>query len=104
MRMLKKKGQSTVEYALIFAVVVAGLLLMQNYMKRGYAGRLRSSADDVGSQYDPAGHSGNFSISENRTFSETVEYGRTNKVYSSYEDSKTGNETISAYGAGEGLE
>ena len=31
--MLKRKGQSTLEYALIIAVVVAGLLLMQHYVK-----------------------------------------------------------------------
>ncbi len=45
------KGQSTLEYALIVAVVVAGLLAMQIYMKRGVQGKLRESIDSVGGQY-----------------------------------------------------
>jgi hypothetical protein len=58
--MLTRKGQSTLEYALIIAVVVAGLLLMQHYIKRGYAGRLRGAADDMGEQFDPSSYHGNF--------------------------------------------
>jgi Flp pilus assembly pilin Flp len=45
------KGQSTLEYALIIAVVVAGLLAMQIYMKRGVQGKLRESIDEIGEQY-----------------------------------------------------
>ncbi len=51
--MLKRsRGQSTLEYALIIAVVVGGLLAMQIYMKRGMEGRMRKSADDIGKQFD----------------------------------------------------
>ena len=51
--MLKRhKGQSTLEYAMIIAVVVAALLAIQIYMKRGVQGKLRSSADDIGAQFD----------------------------------------------------
>ena len=50
--MLKKlKGQSTLEYALIIAVVVGALLAMQFYMNRGVQGKLRAAADEVGPQY-----------------------------------------------------
>ncbi len=51
-----KKGQSTLEYAVVIAVVIAGLLALQHYMNRGVQGKLRQSADDIGEQYS-VGHS-----------------------------------------------
>lgn len=50
---LSKKGQSTLEYGIIVAIVVAGLLAMQMYIKRGVQGKLRSAADDIGEQFSP---------------------------------------------------
>jgi uncharacterized protein (UPF0333 family) len=49
--LLRRKGQSTLEYALIIAVVVAALLVVQIYMRRSVRGRLRSSSDQIGDQY-----------------------------------------------------
>ena len=46
------KGQSTLEYAMIIAVVVGALLAIQIYMKRGLQGRLRESSDQIGEQFD----------------------------------------------------
>lgn len=44
------------EYAFLVAVVVAGLIAMQIYLKRGLQGRLRSSSDALSeTQYSP-GH------------------------------------------------
>ncbi len=60
--MQKRRGQSTLEYALIIAVVVSALLLMQHYVKRGVAGKLRSSSDDIGDQFDPVRHKGQFTV------------------------------------------
>lgn len=48
----RHKGQSILEYAMIVAVVVAALLAIQIYMKRGVQGKLRSSVDDIGAQFD----------------------------------------------------
>ncbi len=74
----KQKGQSVLEYAMIVAVVVAGLIAMQIYMKRGIQGKLRSSTDDIGAQFD----AGNTNITSNRsrngTTVETVSLGVTN--------------------------
>lgn len=50
--MLKRlKGQGTLEYALIIAVVVGALLAMRTYMTRSVQGKLREATDDIGSQY-----------------------------------------------------
>jgi len=49
----KKKGQSTLEYGLIIAVVVAALLAINYYMKKGMQGKLKESTDSIGRQFAP---------------------------------------------------
>lgn len=49
----KKKGQSTLEYAVLITIIIAALLAMNQYIKRGIQGRLKSSTDDVGDQFSP---------------------------------------------------
>lgn len=51
MHRAKTKAQSTLEYAVVIAVVVAALLAIQVYMKRSVQGKLRSSTDNIGEQY-----------------------------------------------------
>lgn len=46
-------GQSTIEYAVVIAVVTGALVAMQIYLKRGLAGRHRQAADAVGEQFSP---------------------------------------------------
>ena len=101
--MLNRKGQSTLEYALIIAVVVAGLLLMQHYVKRGYSGRLKSASDDMGEQYDPSTYSGDIKHTQSTAFDETVKSGATTKTYSKDERTKTGSETVGAWQENEDL-
>ena len=50
-----KRGQSTVEYAVVIAVVIGALLTMQIYMKRGTQGKLRDATDQIGEQFSPRG-------------------------------------------------
>lgn len=96
----KQKGQSTLEYALIIAVVVAGLFAMQIYMKRGIEGKLRTSTDDIGGQFE-AGNSTVYSASnhtgttvERTTAGVTV--SRSDGTDGSLRDtfSTSGNETV----------
>jgi hypothetical protein len=47
------KAQSTLEYALLIAVVIGSLLYMQNYLKRSMQGRLQRIGDQMGEQYSP---------------------------------------------------
>ena len=50
--LIKRKGQSTLEYAMIIAIVAGGLIAMQIYMKRGVEGKMQESADSIGQQFD----------------------------------------------------
>ncbi len=47
------KGQSTLEYAVLIIIIVAALLSIQMYIKRGVQGRLKTSTDDIGDQFSP---------------------------------------------------
>jgi len=51
----RTKGQTTLEVVMLIGFVVAALIAMGVYMKRGIQGRLRDSTDQVGEQYS-AGH------------------------------------------------
>ena len=52
--MLKSKiAQSTLEYATIVAVVVAALIAVQVYFKRGVQGNLRNQSAAIGEEYCP---------------------------------------------------
>lgn len=48
-----RRAQTTLEYALLIAVVIAALIAMQQYMRKGMMGKLKESSDDIGKQFDP---------------------------------------------------
>jgi hypothetical protein len=50
-----KKAQSILEYALLIAVVVAAILIMQVFVKRGFQGQLKDSSDRMGEQFSVSG-------------------------------------------------
>ncbi len=41
------------EYAVIIAVITAGLIVMHLYLKRGIQGSLRNQSESLGEQYRP---------------------------------------------------
>lgn len=47
----RKKGQSTLEYAILIIIIIGALLSIQVYIKRGVQGRLKGAADDIGDQF-----------------------------------------------------
>ena len=59
------RGQSIVEYAILLGVVIAALLIMQMFIKRGYQGGLKDAADKMGDQFSAGGTN----ITQNRTMS-----------------------------------
>lgn len=48
------KAQSILEYSVVIIVIIAALLSMQVYIKRGMQGRWKEAVDQVGEQYDPS--------------------------------------------------
>jgi hypothetical protein len=48
-----RKAQSTLEYTLVIAVFAAALISMTVYIKRGFQGNYRQTADGIGSAYEP---------------------------------------------------
>ena len=60
------KGQSILEYAILLAVIVAALMIMQSLVKRGYQGGLKDAADKMGEQYSV----GKTTINQTRTMIE----------------------------------
>ncbi len=42
---LNKKGQNTAEYAVLIGLVVAAVIAMQTYVKRGVQGRMHDASD-----------------------------------------------------------
>ena len=61
-RLYDRRGQSTGEYALVFAIILGAIVAMQTYVKRGMQGRVKDGTDymatetaDIGNttQYDP---------------------------------------------------
>ena len=73
-----KKGQGTLEYAVIIVVVVGALVAMQWYIKRGYQGKLRQATDEMGEQYSPAQVSSNFTTTINSSQYESISGGSLN--------------------------
>ncbi len=60
------------EYAALVICLVAALLAMQVYLKRGMQGRLRQLGDELGQQYAPRNTSGISTVSYNSTSNTTA--------------------------------
>lgn len=76
-RLNKRRAQSTLEYGVVIAVIVAGLVAMQVYIKRGMQGRLKQASDDIGEQFSP-GYTTGMTTSTSTVDSTEVVMGGTN--------------------------
>jgi uncharacterized protein (UPF0333 family) len=77
---LKRKGQSTLEYGIVIAVIVAALIAMQTYIKRGVQGRLRQATDDIGEQFSPGHTTGTTTLNSTVNATEEVTGGNQSKT------------------------
>lgn len=60
---LGRRGQSTVEYAVLLAIIISAFIAMQYYVKRAWMGRARTVTDQqIGRQWDPFAASGKSSV------------------------------------------
>lgn len=102
MLLSQKQGQSTLEYALLIAAVVAGLLVMQMYVKRGMSGRVKSASDELGEQYDPTAFSANYTTTSHAKRNETLSSGKTtSKLEEEEYTRRNGTETVSNWSVNE---
>lgn len=90
----EKKGQNLLEYAVLIAVVVAGLIGTQAYLKRGYSGKIRKSADDLGGQFSPEDTTYNYTTTTSSSSTENLVDGRTTTTIHDSNTTKTGNEIV----------
>ncbi len=97
MKKFSKKAQATLEYAIIIAVIVAALVAMNTYMKRGISGKMKESADSIGDQYSPGNTTSNKITT---TFSDihetTTPAGVTTNTYNQNTRDVTGSEDVGA--------
>jgi len=98
-----QKAQSTLEYALVIFAIIAALLAMQVYMRRGLQGKMRSSADELSvQQYEPKNTVSDITttqMSDITTKSETTEDDErynttTTTIINSQTESRSGSETV----------
>jgi hypothetical protein len=98
-----RKAQSTLEYAIVIFAVVAALLAMQVYMRRGLQGKMRSSADELSvQQYEPKNTVSDITttqMSDITTKSETTEDDErynttTTTIINAQTENRSGSETV----------
>ena len=58
MRIFNRRGQSGLEYGILFVMAVLALVALQHFFKRTYMGRLKSSSEDVGQPFEPGKSTG----------------------------------------------
>ena len=76
----QKRGQSTLEYAVLIVIIIGALLTIQIYIKRGVQGRLKSAADDIGDQYSDGNTNSIQTTIRNSNTSETFQAGNSSST------------------------
>lgn len=97
---VRTKGQSTLEYVILLGFVVAALIAMGVYMKRGMEGKLRESTDQVGDQYDPKKVTSTYTTNSNMKQTEKIIAGGGSVVTIAAGENtqtRTGNEVVAAW-------
>ncbi|MGA2775800.1 MAG: hypothetical protein ABSE81_07070 [Candidatus Omnitrophota bacterium] len=76
-----RRGQATLDYVCLLGILIATLIAMGIYMKRGFQGKYRELGEQIGSQYSP---NATVSTLTNQTISDTNSTitNTVNKVYS----------------------
>lgn len=83
---MSRKGQGTLEYVYLLAIMAAAIIAMLVYMKRGFQGNVRSQAEQGGAgSYSPGNTTANNTENKNldsvitSTSTSTVIYGNTHR-------------------------
>ena len=90
----QKRGQSTLEYAVLVVIIIGALLSIQFYLKRGIQGRLKSSADDIGDQYSVGNTNVLKTVKTHAKTRDTFQHGATNSVLVGKETTNTTEQSV----------
>ena len=107
MTMLRRKGQSTAEYAIMISVVVAAVVGMQLYLKRGLQGKEKDVTDHIGTklaekvpgltataQYEPYYAQSDYTVTQNAASTQAYKAGGTvNRTVTNDDTTRTGSST-----------
>lgn len=96
-----RKGQSTLEYAILVLIVIVALLAMQTYLKRGVQGKMRESSDSIAEAYSPAYTTSDMTYTSKATTQSTFLDGVTRTDIKSSLDDRVGKENIPQYDGNE---
>jgi uncharacterized protein (UPF0333 family) len=97
---LRARGQSTLEYVILIGFVVAALIAMGVYMKRGIQGKLRESTDQVGEQYSAGNTTSAYTTKVDLQQTENVNKGTTTTTIDKNTQTKSGSETVADFTPG----
>ena len=98
---VRAKGQTTLEVVILIGFVVAALIAMGVYIKRGMQGRLRDSADQIGEQYSAGHTTGKYTTTVSMTQTESMKKGgHVETDITKNEQKKTGSETVADFTPG----
>ena len=90
-----KRGQSTLEYAVLIVVIIGALIAVQVYLKRGIQGRMRESSDQIGEQFSPGYTVSNRTTVTASNSKETSDaWGSTTEIQNQFQN-RTGWENVS---------
>ncbi len=91
-----RMGQSTLEYAVLIVIIIAALLGVNIYMKRGLQGKMRATTDEIGSQYVPGKVNSEWHMATDGKHNESskVDGSSETKWTEDEKQSKDGKETI----------
>jgi hypothetical protein len=94
----RTKGQTTLEVVILIGFVVAALIAMGVYMKRGIQGRLRDSTDQIGEQYSAGHTTSTYTTTTIMNQEENMDFGGATTTHIiTNEQRKSGNETIATW-------
>ncbi len=90
----QRRGQTTLEYAVLIVVIIGALISIQVYMKRGVQGRLKQATDDIGSQYSEGNTNSIKTVIRNSHTQETFNAGTSSSRMLDPEKTRTTENTI----------
>ena len=96
-KLLNSRAQTTLEYAILIGVIVAGLIAMQVYVKRGFQGKLKENADSMGTQFSPGATTSNYTTHNVTNSSETLSDGVSTTTIDNQATDRTGTENVQKF-------